>query len=379
MRQPQTLNNDDEEDTPIPVPPWKRPRVIMVAFGVIIVIALIVGNTPAKPPPEDAKEHAFTVGEVVPLATPPATSSSITTTPAPVQPSKLQLALGDPTPPFTTSPFAPPAAPDPVPTATAPDLRKMAAGAPTTPAVSRPTEMSYAVHMPAYKAPTVAPEDAKTALSFKAASILGSKASPAVDESLMLAPGLLPLVLETDIESDLPGPLLAHTYGPTLSKTGAVLMPDGTQIVGRYETMKQNAGNRLYAVSVVAHVPVSPSKGVWVPLVDAQFADDLGKTGLDGEVNNHFAQRFGAALVLAFTDSALQYLQSQNQSSGNTYLSFSSGGGGGGGGALGNLAQEILRSQINIAPTFTKHHGELVAIVLTQPISFNDTYKETAR
>jgi type IV secretion system protein VirB10 len=378
MRQPQTLNNDEDEDTPTPVPPWKRPRIILAAVGAVLVIAFIVNSSPSKPPPEDPKEHAFTIGEVVPLATPRATASPITTTPAPVQPAKLQLALEDPTPTFTAPSFTPPA-PDPVPTAVAPDLRKMASGAPTTSAVSRPTSMSFAVHMPAYKAPTAAAEDARTALSFKAATILGSKASPAIDESLMLAPGLLPLVLDTAIESDLPGPLFAHTYGATYSKTGVMLMPAGTQIIGTYETIKQNAGNRLYSVALTAHVPVSSNKGVWVPLVDTQFSDDLGKTGLDGEINNHIWQRFGAAFLLAIGDSALQILQAEASASGSTYLNFSSGGGGGGGGALGNLAQEILRSQINVPATFSKHHGELVAVKIMHPISFNDTYRETAR
>ena len=78
----------------------------------------------------------------------------------------------------------------------------------------------------------------------------------------MLLPGLLPLVLDTAVQSDLPGPLLAHLPGPVYSTKGVLLMEAGTQIIGRYETMKQNAGSRLLATSVFAHTP----NGIWVPL-----------------------------------------------------------------------------------------------------------------
>ena len=83
----------------------------------------------------------------------------------------------------------------------------------------------------------------------------GSKASPAIDETYMLLPGPLPLALDTAIQSDLPGPPLAHLPGPAYSTKGVLLMEAGTQIIGRYESMKQNAGSRLLATSVFAHTP----------------------------------------------------------------------------------------------------------------------------
>jgi type IV secretion system protein VirB10 len=90
-------------------------------------------------------------------------------------------------------------------------------------------------------------------------------------------PGLLPCVLDTAIESDLPGPLLCHLPGPVYSPKGVLLMEAGTQVIGRYESMGKNGGNRLLAVSTYAHTP----NGIWVPLAGNPMADDLGRTGFD--------------------------------------------------------------------------------------------------
>jgi type IV secretion system protein VirB10 len=222
--------------------------------------------------------------------------------------------------------------------------------------------------LPPLEKPTAIPEPEETKIGFKPATLPGNKASPAIDETYMLLPGLLPLVLDTAVQSDLPGPLLAHLPGPVYSTKGVLLMEAGTQIVGRYETMKQNAGSRLLATSVFAHTP----NGIWVPLSGEPLADDLGRTGLDGEVNNHYLQRFGAAILLSLTDQGLGIIQAEVSKGGNTYLSLNSGGGGGG---VSSLAQTILQSQINIPPTFSKHQGETMALFLDQPIDFSSSYR----
>ena len=89
----------------------------------------------------------------------------------------------------------------------------------------------------------------------------------------MLMPGLLPCVLDTAIQSDLPGPLLCHLPGPVYSPKGVLLMEAETQVIGRYELMKTNGGSRLMAVSTYAHTP----HGIWVPLAGNSLSDDLGR------------------------------------------------------------------------------------------------------
>ena len=216
---------------------------------------------------------------------------------------------------------------------------------------------------PSTASPPAAP--AQTGLTFKASDLAGLKASPAIDDTYMLMPGLLPCVLDTAIQSDLPGPLLCHLPGPVYSPKGVLLMEAETQVIGRYESMKTNGGSRLMAVSTYAHTP----NGIWVPLAGNPLSDDLGRTGLDGAVDNHYLQRFGGAVILTLTEGALGILQADISKGGNTYVSLNDGSG------VGGLAQQILQSQINIAPTFSKHQGETIAIWLAEPIDFSDSYK----
>ena len=198
----------------------------------------------------------------------------------------------------------------------------------------------------------------QTGLAFQASSLPGVKASPAIDDTYQL----MPCVLDTAIESDLPGPLLCHLPGPVYSPKGVLLMEAGTQVIGRYESMGKNGGSRLLAVSTYAHTP----NGIWVPLAGNPMADDLGRTGFDGAVDNHYLERFGGAVILSLTESGLGIVQAAVSKGGNTYISTDS---------ANNLTERILQAQINIAPTFSKHQGKTIAIWLTTPIDFSDSYR----
>ena len=103
-----------------------------------------------------------------------------------------------------------------------------------------------------------------------------------------------------------------------------------------------------------------------MPLADVPLADDLGRTGFAGAVDNHYLERFGGAVILSLTESGLGILQAAVSKGGNTYIST---------GSPSNLAEQILQTQINIPPSFSKHQGETIAIWLTTPIDFSDSYK----
>ncbi len=55
--------------------------------------------------------------------------------------------------------------------------------------------------------------------------------------------------------------------------------------------------------------------GVVVPL-SSPGADELGRAGLPGEVNRHFWERFGAAMLISVIDGAVQAPQSPRSGSG---------------------------------------------------------------
>jgi type IV secretion system protein VirB10 len=344
--------HDDAEDLADevePVPFWRRRKVQYTGLAVVLVLAFVFtrGKPQHKQDPQKAAEQY--IGVVVPY-----------------QPAKAEEQAPGPGKVADVAPAPPPPPPSGAQPPAAPVFNM-----PTPPGRAakpvRPAMLSYVVHTDPPKPATASPpaEPPQTGLTFKASDVAGLKASPAIDDTYMLMPGLLPCVLDTAIQSDLPGPLLCHLPGPVYSPRGVLLMEAETQVIGRYESMKTNGGSRLMAVSTYAHTP----NGIWVPLDGNPLADDLGRTGLDGAVNNHYLQRFGGAVILTLTEGALGILQADISKGGNTYVSLNEGSG------VGGLAQQILQSQINIAPTFTKHQGETIAIWLAEPIDFSGSYK----
>ncbi|HEY3893090.1 MAG TPA: TrbI/VirB10 family protein [Bradyrhizobium sp.] len=155
---------------------------------------------------------------------------------------------------------------------------------------------------------------------------------------------------------------MCHLPGPVYSSKGVLLMPAGTQVIGQYRTMQNNGADRLMAVSTFAHTP----DGVWVPLAGEPLADGLGRAGLDGNIDNHILARFGGAVLLDLSQSALGIVQADVSRGGNTYISTNS---------SDNLASQILQATINMPPTFSRPQGGLIALWITQPIDFSGSYK----
>ena len=212
------------------------------------------------------------------------------------------------------------------------------------------------------------PANGPTKVAFKGADLPGAKAGRAIDQTYMLMPGIHHCVLETAVQSDLPGPIQCHLRDDALSPAGVVLMEKGTIVTGEYKNNVQQGQSRLFTVAATAYTP----NGVPVPL-DSPMADGLGRAGLDGEVNNHLLARFGGGVLLSLVDSGFSVLSSALQSgNGNTNLNFNSGG-------LSNVATEVLRNTVNIPPTITKHQGEDVTIFIRYPIDFSDAYQLRAR
>lgn len=358
--------HDEDEDGAGTTPLWRRPRFLLVVgvVAVIVIFALSHGQEPKKHAVSGQKTEETFIGEVAAYQPParlvsPAQAEERSDMSNPPQ-------QGPPAPPpVTTQPVTqlppPAAAPERPVLPQAPSFRSMVGQQPVPPAHSR--MLVYAVP-PIAPTPAAPPDAPETGLDFKTSAIPGLKASAAIDDTYQLMPGLLPMVLDTAINSDVPGPLLAHLPGPVYSPKGVLLMEAGTQVIGKYQSMGK--GSRLMAGGLYAHTPHS----IWVPLTAQGMADDLGRSGLPGNIDNHYLERFGFATLLTLTDQVLQVLQAEASKGGSSYINLN-----GGGGGVSSLASQILQSQINMPPTFTKNAGETIALFLDQPIDFSASYR----
>ncbi len=181
-------------------------------------------------------------------------------------------------------------------------------------------------------------------------------------QRLLLAKGaFIDCTLETAIDSSLPGMTTCITATDTFGVDGkVVLLERGSKLIGETRGQVQQGGARLFVLWTEARTPT----GVVVPLA-SPGTDALGRSGLDGEVDRHFWQRFGAAILISLVDSAAQVAQQSGGSGTVIYDSSSS----------RDVATEALRGSINIAPTITKHQGDRIQILVARDLDFRQVYQ----
>ena len=179
-------------------------------------------------------------------------------------------------------------------------------------------------------------------------------------QRLLLPKGaFLDCTLETAIDSTLPGMTTCITATDTFGADGeVVLLERGTKLVGETRGQVQQGSSRVFVIWNEARTP----EGVVVPLA-SPGADELGRSGLPGTANRHFAERFGAAMLVSVLDGAVAgALQSR---SGTVVVNPS--------GAEGVMT-EVLRGTINIPPTVVKRQGDRIQVLVARDIDFRSVY-----
>lgn len=109
---------------------------------------------------------------------------------------------------------------------------------------------------------------------------------------------MIPAVLETAINSDLPGYVRAIVSQDVRSFDGSkVLIPRASHLVGQYKSGLADGQRRAY---VLWSRLIRPD-GVSVALA-SPTTDFSGKTGIAGDVDTHFLARFGSSILLSVID-----------------------------------------------------------------------------
>jgi type IV secretion system protein VirB10 len=106
---------------------------------------------------------------------------------------------------------------------------------------------------------------------------------------------VIPAVLETALNSDLPGYARALVSRDVRSFDGSqVLIPRGARLVGQYKSAAETGQSRMLIVWTRLLRP----DGVTIQL-GSPTTDDLGQAGLAGKVDRHLLQRYGSAVLLS--------------------------------------------------------------------------------
>jgi type IV secretion system protein VirB10 len=179
---------------------------------------------------------------------------------------------------------------------------------------------------------------------------------------LMLPKGaFIDCTLETAIDSTLPGMTTCIMATDAFSADGSVvLMERGTKLVGETRGQVQQGSSRVFVLWTEARTPA----GVIVPLA-SPGTDELGRSGLPGEVNRHFLERFGAAILISVIDGAVQ---AKVQSSGNGTVIYNPS-------TSTDVITEVLKNTVNISPTVVKPQGDRIQVFVARDLDFRSVYE----
>jgi type IV secretion system protein VirB10 len=163
---------------------------------------------------------------------------------------------------------------------------------------------------------------------------------------------MIPAVLETAINTDIPGYVRAVVSQDVRSADGSrILVPRSSRLVGQYQSGLQAGQKRAYVIWTTLIRP----DGVSVQIASPATTFD-GSTGLTGEVNTHFFQRFGSAMLLSVIGGLTAV------ASGGTSVIL-------GGGQ--DAASTALQQNGDRPPTVTVRQGEPIRVFTSRHLDFS--------
>lgn len=106
---------------------------------------------------------------------------------------------------------------------------------------------------------------------------------------------LIPAILETAIDTDVPGYVRAVVSSDVRGFDGSrVMVPRSSRLIGQYKSGMQAGQKRAYIIWTRLIRPDGVSVNISSPAISFS-----GETGLDGQVNSHFFERFGSSMLLS--------------------------------------------------------------------------------
>jgi type IV secretory pathway VirB10-like protein len=184
------------------------------------------------------------------------------------------------------------------------------------------------------------------------------------------AGSVIPGLLLTGINSDLPGEILGQTSRDLFdSRTEqTLLVPKGSRLIGSYDNRSVNTGRLIVAWTRL----ILPDGRSW-SLPNLAATDEVGEMGLHDKVNHHYARVYGAALLTSVISAGVQLSQPQQSA---LYAAPSSRqvAAGALGQNLGDVALESAKRGLDTPPTVTIRPGQPFDVFLSGDIAFDGPY-----
>lgn len=185
-----------------------------------------------------------------------------------------------------------------------------------------------------------------------------ARASQLRDQSNTIIEGtVIAAVLETALNSDLPGYVRAVVTRDVKGFDGSkILVPRGSRLIGQYKSGVALGQSRTFVIWTRL---IRPDGGM-IELA-SPATDGLGRGGLDGDLNTHFWERFGGAILLTLLNIGGAAITDSSDTSiviASTRAGIDAG-------------SSTLTSAQNIGPTVTVPQGSPVRVFVSQDLDFS--------
>jgi type IV secretion system protein VirB10 len=187
----------------------------------------------------------------------------------------------------------------------------------------------------------------------------------------LMAGSYIKMVSENEINSDVPGAALGRVIESVYNTSDGqcVLIPQGSKIIGHYNSVVSAGQSRLPGVMTRIIFPDGSSQAIGA----MEAADNAGSAGWDDQVDRHLPLKFGSAAIAGAFGAAIQLSVPQNNGFTNGYsppqLIGSSLGQ-----QMGQLGQQMAQQNLSIPNTMVIRAGYQYTIitdkdVIMQPFS----------
>lgn len=203
---------------------------------------------------------------------------------------------------------------------------------------------------------------------------------PPASPYTVMTGSVIPAVMVSGINSDLPGPILAQVSQNVFdTATGkSLLIPQGSRLVGVYRNASSYGQQRVQIAFQRLIFPNTSS----MDLPQMPGGDQGGYAGFSDQVNNHYAATFGTAALMSLISAGQMvafggggtygpygyYQPNQWAMAGETAGSAASG-------QFGGLGQQMLGQGMNRPPTIEIRPGYEFNVMVTEDLVFPGPFK----
>lgn len=174
--------------------------------------------------------------------------------------------------------------------------------------------------------------------------------------------------LDTRLVSSIKGGISCTVSNDVYSSNGSVLLIEkGSKITGFFEAGQMKDGlNRIFVVWQEIRTP----NHINIPVYSGA-SDELGGSGIEGWVDHHWLERFGASILLSVIDDGFNVLFNGKRGKDNVDYTENTRE------TTKQMANTALEKFINIEPTLYKNQGDIVGVYVNRDIDFSKVYRLT--